>query len=187
MKLRMQQKDNNTELFTKSDEAFTLLLLENYWDRWMDIYRKSDGSPKQRVGCQKNKVVDSDVKPKYTSGGNIYSQGEGSGGQRGKGWTTAGIKRYNELFDWVGADRVKHELFMKRFLDNKRENQDEFIRRRPKKVREIVLPRSELGMDQQIAGMAISPQVGNAGAGSDSDDGDNCSTDEEEDNKMVGV
>ena len=36
-KLRTATKDE--DLLTISSEAFGLLLLENHWDRWLDIYQ----------------------------------------------------------------------------------------------------------------------------------------------------
>jgi len=46
---RLCNKDDTRELFTKSDEAFTLLILENYYERWRDIYKQNGGPPRQRV------------------------------------------------------------------------------------------------------------------------------------------
>ena len=40
-KLRSATKDE--DLITISSEAFGLLLLENHWDRWLDIYQKTGG------------------------------------------------------------------------------------------------------------------------------------------------
>ena len=36
----------NKELFSISSEAFGLLVLENHWDRWLDIYTKCEGKIK---------------------------------------------------------------------------------------------------------------------------------------------
>ena len=71
MNIRMQDPLDNSELYSISDEAFTLLGLENYWDRWMDQCK--DGMPRQRVGTRRMKEVLSDVEPKYTCGGHVYS------------------------------------------------------------------------------------------------------------------
>ena len=53
-KLRTATKDE--DLLTISSEAFGLLLLENHWDRWLDIYQKSGGRVSIR-GCNKKLTV----------------------------------------------------------------------------------------------------------------------------------
>ena len=114
---RMRNEKDTRELYTKSDEAFTLLLLENYYDRWMDIYQNHGGRPPVNRGSRK-KCFESKVRPKYTAGGNVYDEQGGKasscGMRKGKGWDISGIRRYNELFDQVEADRNNHPLFVKR-------------------------------------------------------------------------
>ena len=161
---RLTNPAYNKELFTKSDEAFTLLLLENYFERWMDIYKENGGHIPTARGSRK-KVNQSQVRPKYTSGGNVYQEGTSNSERiltaRGKGWDIAGIKRYNELFERVEADRKKCPLFIKRWLKDKRESKEEIKKAKPRKTKEIVLPRSELGeeefdLEQEMAAMNTS-------------------------------
>ena len=58
---------NDSTLCTVSDEAFALLLLENSWDRWLDIYRRQKGKVTPKRG-QKRREFESDVPTKYTKG-----------------------------------------------------------------------------------------------------------------------
>lgn len=95
------------KLYTASDEAFMLLVLENSWDRWIDVYE--NGGPAGTNGTSEAtdrgwKFV-SDVPTLYTSGGIRYS---GESRQKAtNGWTPGGIERYNELFKKVKLDREK--------------------------------------------------------------------------------
>ena len=53
------------ELLSISSEAFGLLILENHWDRWLDIYTKCGG----KIKDIKNKEKLTSIHPKYTRGG----------------------------------------------------------------------------------------------------------------------
>ena len=57
-----------------SDEAFALLLIENSYDRWTDIFEETGGIPRQQRGVRK-RAYTFDVPPKYTQGGIKYSDG----------------------------------------------------------------------------------------------------------------
>jgi hypothetical protein len=98
------------ELCSISDEAFALLLLENSYDRWQDIYEQTGGIPTQRRG-DRTKQLDSNIAPVYTHGGIRYAEKQ----TQGKGWTNEGIARYNELFGKVSRDRMKRPKFMVRY------------------------------------------------------------------------
>lgn len=170
--VRMRSTSDYRELFTKSDEAFTLLLLENYYDRWIDIYKRHGGEPPTSRGTRKKKFQ-SQIQPRYTRGGNIYEEPDGSSNQdtdtlpkikRGKGWTNEGIERYNELFKQVGADRANNPLFIKRFLKAKKAEKDVVEDLTPKKVKNIVIPIDELGDDMDaFDNMEASPKNGKTG------------------------
>ena len=108
---------NDSTLCTVSDEAFALLLLENNYDRWVDIYRLQKGEVTPKRG-QKRREFESDVPTKYTKGGIVYNQTEKK--EDPKGWSSEGIKRFNELFDSVKQDRKAHKTFIKTWLTNKR-------------------------------------------------------------------
>jgi hypothetical protein len=74
---------------TASNKAFTLLLLENNCNNWVDIYDKNAG-----IQC------DSDIKPNYTTSGGIkFSNDKES--PKAKGWSSKGIECFNPLFKWV--------------------------------------------------------------------------------------
>lgn len=117
------------DVCTVSDEAFALLLLENSWDRWCDLYAKDPTSllPK-RGGRQRDDRLLSAVKTKYTQGGHKYfASGDGSttgstSSKSGKGWSLEGMLRYNELFDLVEADRVGNPEFLDLLLDEMKES-----------------------------------------------------------------
>jgi hypothetical protein len=155
MRARLEDPNNNSELFTHSDEAFTLVVLENYWDRWIDECK--DGMPRARIGSRRKKEVKSNVEPKYTSGGLIYDDGKRQ--NPGKGWKEKGIKRYNELLHFVIEDRKKNqELFLKRFLDSQRKERESFLEtRRPVATRERVIPISEMALLHEMSKVNITP------------------------------
>ena len=143
----MKDENNNSELYSICDEAFTLLLLENYWDRWWDIYTKAEGHPTCATGSNKKKKSESDVRPKYTSGGNIYeNESTEEKTNRGKGWSNEGIKCYNALFKWVIQDCKTRPMFIEKYLNRKRKERNERVQKVPAKKSEVVLPLSELGM-----------------------------------------
>ena len=53
------------ELFSINSEAFGLIVLENHWDRWLDIYTKCGG----KIKDIKKKEKLTNIQPKYTRGG----------------------------------------------------------------------------------------------------------------------
>ena len=114
------EKNENMILCTVSDEAFALLLLENSYDRWCDLYFNNKGALLQRRG-KKGRDVESDVAPKYTRGGIKYSTNDATGME--KGWSREGKQRFNELYDSVKQDRKKIPSFEKHWLDARREAQ----------------------------------------------------------------
>ena len=58
----------------------------------------------------KKKITkNSDVNRKYTNGG--ASQAEIGSSRRFQGWSSEGIKRFNELFDLVKADRGRSRTY----------------------------------------------------------------------------
>ena len=111
--VRLRNRDiQEADLLTISDEAFALLVLENNFDRWIDIFEKYGCLPKGKVdpvtGNRKREHF-SNVATKYTEGGIKFEpqkQGEIVPVQVGKGWSDKGIERFNELFDIVEEDRL---------------------------------------------------------------------------------
>ena len=99
----MATKEN--DLCTPSDEALTLLLLENSYDRWIDIYKKAEGKVSKRR-LNKNRQWHSDVRTRYTDGGIMYQSNHDTNKRsNSKGWTDDGIDRFNELCSKVSCGR----------------------------------------------------------------------------------
>jgi hypothetical protein len=73
---------------TIGDEAFALLVLENSEERWFDMSLTNNTKSKMRN--------------KYTDGGTCTKTGRS---RTYKGWSNAGLNRFNELFRKVKADR----------------------------------------------------------------------------------
>jgi hypothetical protein len=71
------------ECCTVSDEAFGLLMLDNYWDRWVDLYEKK---PKTQV-----------TKAAYTS--------SGAGNRKFLSWAPEGLTKFNALCKMVKWQR----------------------------------------------------------------------------------
>jgi hypothetical protein len=135
---------NDKTLCTVSDEAFALLLLENSFDRWLDIYRLRKGQVTPKRG-QKRREFESDVPTKYTKGGFVYNQTDKNNDP--KGWNASGIKRYNELFEIVRKDRKTHKTFTVKWLAKRRAKLLEVVqtrkRKRPQEQARIELLDSE--------------------------------------------
>ena len=121
----------DSDMFTASDEAFMLLLLENSWRRWLDIYHNApDETTSSRTGClqpRKWKFV-SDEPTLYTTGGIRYLHGKE--GRSTNGWTSEGIKRYNELFRLVKQDRAERPRIFKEWVEDLFESSDTPLEKR---------------------------------------------------------
>jgi hypothetical protein len=121
-----------------------LLLLENSFDRWIDIYRLRKGQVTPKRG-QKRREFESDVPTKYTKGGIVYNQTDKNNDP--KGWSALGIKRYNELFEIVRKDRKTHKTFTVNWLAKRRAKLLEAVqtrkRKRPQEQARIELLDSE--------------------------------------------
>ena len=85
-------------LCTISDEAFALLLLENSFDRWLDIFLNNKGPVMQRRGI-KQRAFQSDVPTLYTRGGIKYDK-----------------TGFNALFDRLMPDVPENPTFEKNGL-----------------------------------------------------------------------
>ena len=125
----MAQSDK--DLISISSEAFGLLVLENHWDRWMEVYEKCGGRISIR-GSTKHKRVYFKTQPKYTRGGLNNGMNREIG--IGKGWSYQGIYRFNVLFQFVRNDRIKNKGFITKWLVEKRELMASTTRRQNKHV-----------------------------------------------------
>ena len=113
---RLLTATKEKDLCTRSDEALTLLLLENSYDRWIDIYKKADGKVSKRR-LDKNRQWHSDVRTLYTDGGIMYrlNSHNTTKPSKSKGWTNEGIERFNVLctkvrFDRFWMSRLNHSV-----------------------------------------------------------------------------
>ena len=98
-----EQLKRDADICTVSDEAFALLILENQYDRWSDIFeqRKLNATEITIRSERPKQKWESDVSPKYTDGGIIYKDGRK---MTHKGWREAGIERFNTICKKVAAD-----------------------------------------------------------------------------------
>ena len=134
------QPRKDDDLFTASDEAFIYLVLENAWDRWVDIHRQGRAQSAPRGSRVKKKWRwESDVALRYTEGGILFK--EKPSHQTSNGWTSEGINRYNELFRRVKKDREQHgEVFREWMADVKAREEGEGgpkARAEPKQVVQV--------------------------------------------------
>jgi len=78
-----------SEFTTVSDEALAILIYENNLETWKDM------------ACRKI-TKNSDVSRKYTNGGS--SKGQVGSSRRYQGWSSSGMKRFNNLYNLVEKD-----------------------------------------------------------------------------------
>ena len=128
---RIKDKNRSADsLFTKTDEAFALLMLENNWDRWIDIFKLNNNRipPIKRKRDGEEKVSISNIRPKYTDGGISYSDESSASQTKGRGWSEKGIRRFNEIIDMVKKSRKDHPNFLKDFVTKERQklNQNKY-------------------------------------------------------------
>ena len=157
----------NQSLCTISDEAFALLLLENSYDRWLDIFSNNKGPVMQRRGV-KHRGFQSDVPTLYTRGGIKYDKTDMT--QSVKGWSEEGIARFNALFDQVIADRAQNPGFERRWLEARKSAQEEEGTTTKKRKRQPTQARSELldsDDDEDIAPTASEAPVEDSGSETD--------------------
>ena len=135
---------NDRTLCTVSNEAFALLLLENSFDCWQDIYQLRKGKVTPKRG-QKRREFESDVPTRYTKGGMVYNKTVKNNDP--KGWSAEGIKRYNELYASVKKDRKTNKMFTMNWLEKKKANLLDAVqtrkRKRPQQQARIELLNSE--------------------------------------------
>jgi hypothetical protein len=79
-----------SDFVSVSDEAFTILLLENNFECWCNMVTKKVSSSTKMIH-------------KYTNGGS--SKGANASSRRFKGWSKEGLRCFNKLYDLVEEDR----------------------------------------------------------------------------------
>ena len=131
---------------TRSNDAFALLVLENHWERWLDIFCISKGMVTSTRG-QKRCVSESKILPKYTRGGISFVDDSVKAKEGTKGWSNKGILRFNELYKMVSKDRKKHPDFIKKWLELEKQNMSENKKRKKKNKESVPVAKHELFSD----------------------------------------
>jgi hypothetical protein len=111
---RKQQTVSN--FVTVSDEAFVLLVIENCEAKWKDMFDKN--------------VTTSTMPNKYTDGGTCIKSGRS---RTYRGWSNAGLHRFNYLFNLVKKDRMRTDNgfegnFLSRMQTNRSNNNKRKVR-----------------------------------------------------------
>ena len=124
----------DSAMCTVSDEACTLLLLENSYDRWTDVHKnKMEGSTildpaLAHADDKRKRKWESNVTPKYTDGGIVYTDNRKRGH---KGWKDSGIQRFNELCKFVREDRKSHPAVVPALVQKWKTSRDDSSRPAP--------------------------------------------------------
>ena len=173
-------------LYTVTDEAFALLLLENSYDCWLDLFRKSGNRKpptKRKRDSNDAAITISDVRPKYTEGGISYSYDTDSTSNRGRGWSEAGRICFNALVDLVIKSRSDHPNFLKNFVEKERQKMQDRKQRKQRhnRLENVVLPKHDKFCDEEVH----TPHFNDSGSESESDDddeaSDNAASDDDDD------
>lgn len=100
-----------SKVMNSGDEALALLLLENSWEHWREMYNMEF----DENGCTRGVNADSpngrlDARSKAfrdaKSESPIYTRCGGGSTKKHGGWSVEGLERYNELFGLVKKSRV---------------------------------------------------------------------------------
>ena len=171
--IRLEKAETNnrqsrlTPLCSISDEAFALLLLENSFKRWLDLFSNHKGPVMQQRGV-KQREFQSDVPTMYTRGGIKYDKTSVT--QSVKGWSAEGIVRFNTLFDLVKCNRAENPDFERRWLAARRRTQAEDSATPKKRKLQQPQARSELfesENEDDIAPTATEEPVDESGSETD--------------------
>jgi hypothetical protein len=92
------EQGGQNKLVTKSDEAFALLLFENYIDKWKTTTVAAPATPGTERAGQGEANKKSKLRGKFT--------GKKSGHCKYGGWCHEGTTRFNELYKMVSEDRA---------------------------------------------------------------------------------
>jgi hypothetical protein len=107
------------EIATFSDEALTLLGIENSYEMWNDVYKKSEG---EICPVHNDETVPehwkSSILPKYTR--TSKSDPANQRNTKDKRWSSEGILRFNDLRQVVIKDRADHPDFKITWLNQVR-------------------------------------------------------------------
>ena len=140
-------KESKQQICTVSDEAVALLILENNYNKWIDVHNNTKDQTVDKNN-RKGEAWNSKVPTLYTQQGQSYDQKNFRAGDRG--WSVTGIERFNVLFDLVLADRKTNKKFLKTWLPYIIQGcgGGKAVRSRAN-VKQIVVARNELGMSEE--------------------------------------
>jgi len=148
----MDPKLDPDKLFTPSDEAFALLVLENNYIRWLDIFEQNNHKmplpARQEPDQQVKKKFLSNVPPEFTSGGNKFHSPPKN---RTKGWSKDGIDRFNQHYQQVLRDRRDYPSFNEEFITNERKGQEQEktkVKPAPKRIMPPMAMQDEFSDDE---------------------------------------
>ena len=109
---------------TPTDEAFVLVVLENAWDVWINLFEQFGGVfRRQKRALSPEKRIRSNKKFKYTSV--IMSDQESEEGEDPTStsrysrnmWTDQGLARFNKVYQEVKQDREDHKDWDKEWYE----------------------------------------------------------------------
>jgi hypothetical protein len=123
LKKLVADKDTVEEVATISDEALTLLGLENYGAYWDDIFTRCKGDVRPYAkGQEMPEEHKSTVPTRYTVSSNPDANSDKEGSN--KVWSGDGIQRFNLLRQGVIHDRAAHPEFLPKWLADERGRMD---------------------------------------------------------------
>jgi hypothetical protein len=123
LKKLVADKDTVEEVATISDEALTLLGLENYGAYWEDIFTRCKGDVRPYAkGQEMPEEHKSTVPTRYTVSSNPDANSDKEGSN--KVWSGDGIQRFNLLRQGVIHDRAAHPEFLPKWLADERDRMD---------------------------------------------------------------
>ena len=162
----IMEAKTDRDVSTVSNEAFALLLLENQWDCWVNLYLESNGVVTSKKG-QKRSYSNGTVVPKYTRGGVTYTNPSSNEKVQTeeiqRGWSKNGIKRFNELFHIVKKDRKENPLFIEQWLREEKIRLGDTYKKALKKSEEVPMAENELYSDSGEEDEIVADKVGSGG------------------------
>ena len=121
-----QAKKLVVEMASTSDEAFGILLLQNYIKPWVAQAAKKAAEDEENEDNEDSSTSEEEVPvPLYTV--------RKSGGGKDNGWLGAGIKRYNKLLEEVREDR-EWAIFDQDYKEKKEKMEEERDRTKKRKA-----------------------------------------------------
>ena len=100
---KAREEGGRMKVVTTSDEAFALLLFDNYEDKWLG--QKPLGTTAEAATVEFDENADKDGRRKGSRRKGKYT-GKKSGHCKYGGWSREGTARFNQLYNLVQADRA---------------------------------------------------------------------------------